>query len=846
MEPVQLRFTRYLAIFCEQPLLSPDHLLTVSHPLPERARVVIIGGGVIGCSVAYHLARAGWTDVVLLERNRLTSGTTWHAAGLIVTFGSMSETSTEMRKYTRDLYSRLETETGLATGFMPVGFIELATETDRLEEYRRVAAFNRFCGVDVHEISGTEVAGLFPLARTDDVLAGFYVEGDGRANPADVTMSLAAGARMRGVSIVENVAATGIVTKRGAISGVETDRGVIETEFVVNCAGMWARQIGADAGVNIPLQAAEHYYLITEQIEGISNTWPVIEDPASFGYYREEVGGLLIGFFEPEAVPWKVEGVPDDFVFGEIAPDWDRMEPYIERAMERVPISKETGIRKLFCGPESFTPDLQPIVGEAPELKNYFVAAGLNSIGVLIGGGLGRVLAYWIINGAPDVDVTGFNIDRMRSYQADPDYLRARTAESLGMVYRAHYPNRSPQTARDVKLSPIHDRLAARGAYFREVSGWEGADWYAPDGSEPIVERLSWQRENWFPYWQAEHEAARRGVVLMDMSFMSKFIVEGPDSGTLLESISANRVDGEPELTTYTQWLNPAGTIEADLTVTKLDEGRFWVVATDTAHRHVETWMRRNTTDGMEVSIKDVTEDCAQINIQGPRSRELMQSVTSADLSNEGFPFRTVRKIDIGPVTVLCIRITYLGELGYELYISAREAVEVYDRLVSVGEHFGLRHAGLKALSSLRLEKGYRDYGHDIDNTDGVVEAGLSFVVDMDKPGGFIGRDQVAAQLAARPLNRRLVQVLVDDPEPLMFHGEVVHRNGEPVGYVRAASYGFTLGGAVGLAMIEAEEPVTRAYLESGIWEVEIVNRRYPATASLRPLYDPTSERVRM
>ncbi len=807
--------------------------------------MVIIGGGVIGTSVAYHLTHMGWSDVILLERNRLTSGTTWHSAGLIVTFGSLSETSTEMRRYTRDLYSRLESETGLATGFLPVGFIELATETDRLEEYRRVAAFNRFCGVDVQEISASEVAQMFPLARTDDVLAGFYVEGDGRANPADVTMSLAAGARMQGVSILENVAATGIVAKRGAVIGVETNRGVIEAEYVVNCAGMWARQIGAKAGVNIPLQAAEHYYLITEQIDGISNAWPVIEDPASFGYYREEVGGLLIGFFEPEAAPWKMEGVPDDFAFGEIPPDWDRMAPYIERAMERVPISRETGIRKLFCGPEAFTPDLQPIVGEAPELRNYFVAAGLNSIGILTGGGLGRVLAHWIVNGKPDVDVTGFNIDRMRSYQADPDYLRARTAESLGMVYRARYPNRSPQTARGVKLSPIHDRLAARGAYFREVSGWEGADWYAPDGSGPIVERLSWQRENWFPYWRAEHEAARNGVVLMDMSFMSKFLVEGPDAGALLEHISANRVDSEPGMITYTQWLNSSGTIEADLTVTKLDEGRFWVVATDTAHRHVQTWLRENTTDRMGVSITDVTQDYAQINIQGPLSRELMQSLTPADVSNEGFPFRAARKINIGPVTVLCIRITYLGELGFELYIPAPEAADVYDRLVSVGERLGLRHAGLKALGSLRLEKGYRDYGHDIDNTDEIVEAGLSFAVDMEKPGGFIGRDQVLNQMAARPPNRRLVQVLVNDPEPLMFHGEVVHRNGEPVGYVRAAAYGFTLGGAVGLAMIEAGEPVTGEYLESGVWEVEIVNRRYPATVSLRPLYDPTSERVR-
>ena len=820
--------------------------LAADRNLPERARVVIIGGGVIGCSVAYHLGHIGWNDVVLLEQSRLTSGTTWHSAGLMVTFGSLSQTSTEMRKYTVDLYGRLESETGLATGFKPIGFIELATEPDRLEEYRRVAAFNRFCGVDVHEVSAKEVSEMFPIARTDDVLAGFYVEGDGRANPADVTMSLAAGARMTGVSILEHVAATGVVEKGGVVTGVETTSGVIEAEYVVNCAGMWARQIGANAGVNIPLQAAEHYYLITDQIEGISNTWPVIEDPASFGYYREEAGGLMIGLFEPEAAPWNVEGVPDDFAFSEIPPDWDRMGPYLERAMDRVPISKDTGIRKLFCGPESFTPDLQPILGEAPELKNYFVAAGLNSIGILTGGGVGRVLAHWIVNGAPDVDVTGFNIDRMRSYQANREYLRARTAESLGMVYQAHYPNRTPQTARGIKKSPLHDRLATRGAYFREVSGWEGADWYAPDGIEPIIERLSWKRENWFPYWQAEHEAVRNGVVLMDMSFMSKFIVEGPDAGRLLEWISTNRVDGKAGIITYTPWLNSEGTIEADLTVTKLDETSFWVVATDTAHRHVESWIRRQAGEPMEVSITDVTENYAQINIQGPLSRELMQSVTSADLSNASFPFRTAREIEVGPVTALCIRITYLGELGYEIYIPSDKAVDVYDRLVAAGETLGLRHAGLKALASLRMEKAYRDYGHDIDNTDGVIEAGLGFTVDLDKPGGFIGRDQVVSQLAARPLNRRLVQVLVGDPEPLMFHGEVVHRNGRPVGYVRAASYGFTLGGAVGLAMIEPEEPVTSEYLEGGVWEVEIVDRLYPATVSIRPLYDPTSARVKI
>jgi 4-methylaminobutanoate oxidase (formaldehyde-forming) len=808
--------------------------------------VVIVGGGVIGCSVAYHLALMGWTDVLLLERNRLTSGTTWHAAGLVVTFGSLSETSTEMRKYTRDLYQRLEADTGLSTGFRPIGFVELATEPDRLEEYRRVSAFNRFCGVDVHEISANEVGELFPLARTDDVLAGFYVKEDGRVNPADVTMSLAAGARARGVKIVENVAVTGTVNDRGAVTGVETDRGVIEAEYVVNCAGMWARQLGARSGVNIPLQAAEHYYLITEQIAGISNGWPVIEDPASYGYYREETGGLMIGLFEPKAAPWKVEGVPEDFAFGEIPPDWDRMAPYLAQAMERVPISKETGVRKFFCGPESFTPDLQPVVGESPELRNYFVVAGLNSIGILTGGGLGRVVAHWITTGMPDVDITGFNVDRLHGYQADPEYLRARTAESLGMVYQAHYPTRSPQTARRAKLSPIHSKLEARGAYFRDVSGWEGADWYAPAGVEPAVERLSWGRQNWFPYWQAEHEAAREGVVLMDMSFMSKFLVEGPDAGRLLESISANRVDGEPGVIIYTQWLNTGGTIEADLTVTKLDEGRFWVVATDTAHRHVETWMRRHTAPGLEVSVRDVTADHAQINIQGPLSRDLMQAVTPADLSDESFPFRTARVIDIASVPVLCVRITYVGELGYELYIPAEQALTVYDRLIEAGEGLGLRHAGLKALGSLRMEKGYRDYGHDIDNTDGVIEAGLSFAVDMDKPGGFIGFDAVARQMQTRPPHRRIVQVLVTDPEPQMFHGEVVYRDGTRVGHVRSASYGFTLGGAVGLAKIEAGEPVTKAYLDRGSWEVEIAGTKYPAVISIRPLYDPTSERVRM
>ncbi|HLL00342.1 MAG TPA: FAD-dependent oxidoreductase [Myxococcaceae bacterium] len=814
--------------------------------LPAQARVVVIGGGIIGCSVAYHLAHMGCKDVVLLERDRLTSGTTWHAAGLMVTFGSTSETSTEMRKYTRDLYSRLEEETGLSTGFKPIGFIELASDADRLEEYRRVSAFNRYCGVDVHEISPSVVKELFPLARTDDILAGFYVKEDGRADPVGATMALAKGARMQGARIIEGVSVTGVLKRRGAVTGVTTSHGTIQAEYVVNCAGAWARQLGEKSGVNIPLQAAEHYYLITETIPGLSKDWPVIEDPGCYGYYREEVGGLMIGLFEPLCAPWKVGGIPEDFSFGEISPDWDRMGPYLEKAMSRVPVSLQTGVKKFFCGPESFTPDLQPIVGEAPELKNYFVAAGLNSIGILTGGGLGRVLANWILTGNPGVDITGFNIDRLHTYQSNPEYRRTRTVESLGMVYQCHYPTRTMTTARGAKRSAWHDRLAAQGAYFRDVSGWESPDWYGEPGTTPDPGPLSFGKQRWFPNWAAEHKAAREGVIVMDMSFMAKFLVQGRDAGRLLNHLSGNNVDGPSGLITYTQWLNERGTIEADLTVTKLDDERYWVVAADNAHRHVETWMRRHFPDDAHAFVTDVTSGWAQINVQGPRSRELMQSVTSADMSNEAFPFRGARELDIGFARALCVRITYLGELGYELYIPTEQAVHAYARVVAAGEKLGLRHAGLKALASLRMEKGYRDYGHDIDNTDSVLEAGLGFAVDLKKPGGFIGKEAVLAKKAAGPLKKRLVQVLVQDPQPMLFHAEVVRRDNKMVGYVRAASYGHTLGGAVGLVMVESSEPIDSAWLESGKWDVEIAGKRYPAMASLRPLYDPEMKRIKV
>jgi len=557
-------------------------------------------------------------------------------------------------------------------------------------------------------------------------------------------------------------------------------------------------------------------------------------------------GGLMIGMFEPVCAPWNVKKIPEHFSFGEIGPDWDRMTPFLEKAMARVPISMELGLKKFFCGPESFTPDLSPIVGESGQIKNYFVAAGLNSIGILTGGGIGRVMAHWIINGRPDVDVTCMNADRFHPYQNNPEYRKHRTVESLGRVYKCHYPSYSLKTARDCKRSPFHDRLAAQGAYFKEVSGWEGPDWYAVDGQKPEVEKLTWNRESYFENWKAEHLAARNAVILMDMSFMTKLFVQGRDAGKALNYISANNVDGKVNQITYTQWLNHDGKLEADLTVVKLTEEKFMVVITDTQHMHGLAWLKRNIPDDYHAIVTDMTSAYGQLNVQGPKSRELLQSITSVDLSNEAFPFRHAQEIDIGYARALCIRITYLGELGYELYIPAEQAVHAYDKVVEAGKNLGLRHAGLKALGSLRMEKGYRDYGHDIDNTDDPYETGLGFAVSTKKECDFIGKAPSILKKEAKPYTRRLAQVLVKDPEPFLFHAEIVKRNGISIGYVRAGSYGHTLGGAVGLFMIEAGEPINKEYIQSAKWEIEIAGKDYPAQVSLAPMYDPKMEKIKV
>lgn len=622
-----------------------------------------------------------------------------------------------MRRYTQELYRDiLPHETDLSTGWKPIGFIELACDEDRVYDFRRIAAFNRLCGVVVEEITPHQVLDKFPLCHVSDVMAGFYVAEDGRANPTDATMALAKGARMYGATLREQCPVKGVKTnKYNGVGGLPMVSGVvladgheIQCNAVVNCAGMWARQWAEACGVhNIPNQAAEHYYLITEPIEGVDPSWPVLEDPSRCVYIRPEGAGLMLGLFELEGAAWRPEGIPENFSFGEIQPDWDRMMPYVEAAMERVPAVKDAGIRALFCGPESFTPDNSPIVGESSELRNYFVAAGLNSIGILTGGGIGYILSRWIKDGmAPsDVDVTGINANRFHRYQNNPSYRQARVGEALGNTYRTHYPDHQPQTCRNCKQSPFHERLARAGAYFRDVSGWESPAWYAPEGRVPIADKESFGREHWFSSWREEHLNCRQNVALFDMSFMSKILVQGADAGSFLNRLSTANVDGAAGRITYTQWLNERGFMEADLTVTKLRDDQFLVVATDTMHNHVHDHMLRRLTKEQHVCVTDVTARYAQLNLQGPRSRELLQQLTSVDMND--FVFRQAAELDLELARVLCTRITYVGELGYELFIPVEQAHLVYDNIVKVGAEYGLRHAGLKALGSLRLVCAY-------------------------------------------------------------------------------------------------------------------------------------------
>ncbi|MFC1996282.1 FAD-dependent oxidoreductase [Chloroflexota bacterium] len=817
---------------------------TSINSLPTKAQVVIVGGGVIGCSIAYHLTKLGWRDVVLLERSQLTAGTTWHAAGLVVT-PSGDELSVEMSTYTIKLMKSLEAETGQSTGFNPIGYLQLACTPEWLEERRRMAVAARRLGINYLEISPSEVKEMWPLADTSDILAGFFTPEDGRANPVDFTMALARGARMGGVQIFEETAVTGINKKDGRVTGVVTDRGDIEAEIVVNCAGLWGRELGKLAGVNVPLQAAEHYYLLTQPIDGVHPDLPIIEDFGRYSYFREEVGGLLVGFFEPVAAPWGINGIPKNFSFGEIQPDWDRMMPYVDIAMERVPILKNAGIHKFFCGPESFTPDGGPLLGEASELKNFYVAAGLNSLGILQGGGVGKIMAQWIVDGYCPVESLHIDIARCFPFQGTQKFLADRTVETLGMQYQLIYPNTAVQTARNLRKTAIHEQLARAGAFFVEGMGWEIPDWYAPAGVDAKVEAYHWGRQNWFEYLAEEHKACREDVILMDVTSMSKFLVQGRDAEKVLNKICANDVAVPVGRVVYTQWLNERGGMEADLTVTRLAEDKYFIVSAGDFYGHDIKWLDKYIPKDAYAYVTDVTSGYTLLNIQGPKSRELMRRVTTADVSKEAFPYMTTQEIDINYALAQVMRVTYEGELGFELYVPAEFSAHVYQAVVAAGKDLGLKHAGFQALNSLRIEKAYREYGHDMDNLDTPLEAGLGWAVKFDKSGGFIGRDALLRHKDSGPLKYRMVQFLLDDLEPLLYGNEIIYRDGQIVGYLQTGAYGFTLGGAMGMGFVENEEGATADFINNGSYEIDIAGERYPAKASLRPMYDPEGIRVR-
>ncbi|MCH2279405.1 MAG: FAD-dependent oxidoreductase, partial [Vicinamibacterales bacterium] len=781
----------------------------LSPSTPGRAQVVIIGGGVIGNSVAYHLTKLGWNDVVLLERDRLTSGTTWHAAGLVVSGGMTTQTLAWMAKYSRDLYEVLEEETGLSTGFRPVGYLQTASTKERTHKLRREADFMRLMGIDREEISGAEVAALWPQIDASAVIAGFYTAHEGRADPYNVAMSLAKGARLGGAQILEGVGVLGITKEDDRVTGVVPDGGVIEADYVVNCAGMWARQVGAMAGVSVPLQAIEHAYLITEPFEGVSADLPIFEDPDRFAYYREETGGLMVGLFEPVAAPWSLDKIPDDFSFGEIPSDWDRLAPFLEYAMEILPGLENVGVRKLFTGPESFTPDNGFLMGEAPELANFFVAAGFNSLGILTGAGAGSIVASWIADGVPPIDVTDVDIARMSPFQTNRPYLAERSVELLGRLHSTgSWPHSHPTTARNVKRSVIHERLEKAGAHFSESSGWVTASWFAPVDAD-IEFKFTYASQDWFEFHAAEHRAVRSAVALFDLSSMSKILVQGPDAEATLNLLSGNNIAVPVGQCVYTQWMNARGGIQADVTVTRLAEDRFLVVAAEMFHRRVEAILRRGSAVDARVQVTDVTSGYTLLSVQGPGSRDLLSEVTLADLDNAAFPYYTAQQIDLHHGLGLALRMSFVGELGWELYVPTEFALSVYDRIIEVGSEFGLLHAGMETLESTRTEAGRLDYGLDMENSDSPLEAGLGFAVDFDKPGGFVGREVLLAQREERPYKSRLVQFLLEDPEPLLYGEEPILRDGDPGGYLRSGAYGHTLGGAMGFGYVENDAGVT-------------------------------------
>jgi glycine cleavage system aminomethyltransferase T/glycine/D-amino acid oxidase-like deaminating enzyme len=815
-----------------------------SPALPPRARVVIIGGGVIGTSVAYHLAQLGWTDVLLLEQGQLSCGTTWHAAGLVGQLRA-SESGTRLVQYSTELYERLEAETGLSAGFRRCGGVTVARTQDRLTQLKRTAATAEAYQLDCELISPARAAELYPILRTDDLAGAIWLPGDGRANPTDLTAALARGARDKGVTIAGRTRVTGIITDGQTVKGVHTERGEVEAEIVVNCAGQWAKAVGAMCGVTVPLHSAEHFYVVTEQIDGVHRDYPVLRDPDGYTYIKEEVGGLVVGGFEPDAKPWVApDQIPYPFEFKLLDEDWDHFAILMDSAVARIPVLAETGIKMFYNGPESFTPDNQFIVGEAPELRNFFVCAGFNSVGIASAGGAGRALAEWITSGEPTMDLSAVDIRRFAAFNGNNQWLHDRVAEVLGLHYAVPWPNRELSSARPFRRSPAYHLLAAAGACFGSKMGWERANFFAPPGENPVIE-YGWGQQNWQPWSSAEQRAARTAVALFDQTSFSKYLVTGPDAEQALQWLCTADVAVAPGRAVYTGMLNAHGTYEADITVTRLSAEEFLLVSSAASTERDQDHIRRRMPAGLHATLVDVTSQYAVYGVMGPRSRDLLTRLTRACLDDEAFPFGTSREIDLGYATVRATRITYVGELGWELYVPAEFAVGAYEDLVAAGEDLGLANAGYYAIESLRLEKAYRAFGRELTPDYNPAEAGLLFACKLKTAIGFLGRDALERARADGP-RRRLVSLVLGDPAAMIWGGELVLRDGVAVGQITSGAWAETLGTCAALAYLRHPDggTLTPDLIRSGTYQVNIGGELHPATVTLRPPFAPPGDRI--
>jgi glycine cleavage system aminomethyltransferase T/glycine/D-amino acid oxidase-like deaminating enzyme len=809
---------------------------------PNTAQAVIVGGGIVGCSTAYHLARLGW-DVVLLERKKLTSGTTFHAAGLVGQLRS-SANITQLLGYSVDLYDRLEAETGQATGWKMNGGLRLACNAERWTEVKRQATTAHSFGLDMQLLTPREAQDLWPLMDIGDVVGAAFLPTDGQANPSDITLSLAKGARMGGAQIFEDTKVLSVDVDRGIIKGVESERGYIACGVVIACAGQWTRDFAKSVGVNVPLVSVEHQYMVTEAIPGMPKNLPTLRDPDRLTYYKEEVGGLVMGGYEPNPILWADSGIPKDFHYALLDSNFDHFEQLMELSLGRVPALETAGIKQLVNGPESFTPDGNFILGEAPELQNFYVGAGFNAFGIASGGGAGMALAEWVSKGEPPYDLWSVDIRRFGRPHFDTDWIRARTYEAYGKHYTMAWPSEEHSSGRPCRKSPLYEILKADGAVFGEKLGWERPNWFADVAAgEAQHDIYTFGRPNWHDAVAREHKAAREAAVLFDQTSFAKFVLKGPDAEAALGWIAAGDVAKPVGALTYTQMLNDHGGIECDLTAVRLAEDEYYIVTGTGFATHDFNHIARSIPDGMNAQIVDVTSAYAVLSLFGPNARDILSAITRDDVSHEGFAFGTAKTIGIAGCPVNALRITYVGELGWELHLPVEYAVTVYEALHKAGAAHGLRNAGYRAIETLRLEKGYRAWSSDITPDYTPVEAGLTFAVKLKKNMDFRGRAAVEAQKRAG-VTRRMASFTAD-ASVILSGRETIYRNGERVGYLSSAGFGHMIGKSIGMGYVRNRAGVDRDYVLSGVYELEVGTQRVPCEVHLVPLYDPKMERVK-